>query len=353
MTNFEPVSKESVKTIILNMHNKTCSLDVIPTWLLKKVVNSLIPILHFIVKLSLSESHVPSCLKHPIIIPVLKKSNLNTNEYKSFRPYIHFVSKLIEKCVYLQIQSYLEYNHLFCQFQSAYHIGHSCESALTHIQNDLLSGDCYDCTEHQSNQYNSLLMLLDLSAAFDTLNHNQLLSVLKNTYGLNHKVLEWLHSYLDSHTFSVIAAGSQSQVYNLDVGVLQGLICGLLLFILFTKGLQDVITVYNMHFHFYADDTQVFLNFQPSRSEFMDQDCLVKLQNCLSDKNVWMQNHFFKLNINKTDVMEISLYPSLMPKVFNHCSLFLDDNIHLNFDTVKQVKNLGFIFDETLIGAID
>ena len=103
-----------------------------------------------------------------------------------------------------------------------------------------------------------------------------------------------------------------------------------------------------MHFHFYADDTQVFLNFQPSRSEFMDQDCLVKLQNCLSDINVWMHNPFLKLNINKTDVMKISLYPSLMPKVFTHCSLFLDGNIHLNFDTVKQVKNLGFIFDDTL-----
>ena len=216
------------------MHNKTCSLDVIPTWLLKKIVNSLIPILHFIVNLSLSESHVPSCLKHSIIIPVLKKSNLNTNEYKSFCPVsnLSFVSKLIEKCVYLQIQSYLEYNHLFCQFQSANNIGHSCERALTCIHNNLLSSDCYDCTEHQLNLHNSLLMVLALSAAFNTLNHNQLLFVLKNTYGLNHKVLEWLHSYLDSCTFSVIAAGSQSQVHNLDVGVSQGSILGSLLFIL-------------------------------------------------------------------------------------------------------------------------
>ena len=80
----------------------------------------------------------------------------------------------------------------------------------------------------------------------------------------------------------------------------------------------------------------------------MDQDCLVKLQNCLSDINVWMHHHFLKLNINKTDIMELSLYTSLMPKVFTHCSLFLDDNTHLNFDTVKQVKNLEFIFNDTL-----
>ena len=102
---------------------------------------------------------------------------------KSFCPVsnLSFVSKLIEKCVYLQIQSYLEYNHLFCQFQSAYQIGRSCKTALTYIHKDLLSGDCYDCKQHQFNLHNSLFMLLDLSAAFGTLNHNQLLFVLKNT----------------------------------------------------------------------------------------------------------------------------------------------------------------------------
>ena len=61
-----------------------------------------------------------------------------------------------------------------------------------------------------------------------------------------------------------------------------------------------------------------------------------------------MHHHFLKLNIDKTDVMEISLCPSLIPETFIHCSLFLNNNTHLNFDMVKQVKNLGFIFDDTL-----
>ena len=76
-----------------------------------------------------------------------------------------------------------------------------------------------------------------------------------------------------------------------------------------------------MHFHCYADDTQLLLSFQPNRSEFMDQDCLVKLQNCLSDINDWMHHHFLKLNINKTDV-EISLYLSLCQSVYSFFTVF-------------------------------
>ena len=117
MTNFVPVSKESVKAIILNMHN--------PNMVAKEGSKQPYTILHFIVNSSLGKSHVLCCLKHSIITPVLKKSDLNTNEYKSFCPVsnLNFASKLIEKCVFLQIQSYLKYNHLFCQFQSAYRIG--------------------------------------------------------------------------------------------------------------------------------------------------------------------------------------------------------------------------------------
>ena len=74
----------------------------------------------------------------------------------------------------------------------------------------------------------------------------------------------------------------------------------------------------------------------------------LQLQNCLSDVNNWMSNHFLKLNVDKTEVMEESIYPNLLPKVFHNFSLLFDQNARLNFSTVKHVKNLGFVFDDSL-----
>ena len=119
---FEHVPIEEIQSTVMSMHSKSCSLDIIPTWLLKKVLNSLLPILHFIVNSSLRESYVPPSLKQSIITPVLKKSNLNANTYKSFRPVsnLSFIPKLIEKCVHYQLVSYLNFHDLLGKFQSAY-----------------------------------------------------------------------------------------------------------------------------------------------------------------------------------------------------------------------------------------
>ena len=347
LDSFEHVPIEEIQSTVMSMHSKSCSLDVIPTWLLKKVLNSLLPILHFIVNSSLRESYVPPSLKQSIITPVLKKSNLNANTYKSFRPVsnLSFISKLIEKCVYYQLVSYLNFHDLFGKFQSAYRIGHSCETALTRIHNDLLCGCCTDLD--QTSLQTSLLVLLDLSAAFDTLNHHQLLFVLKNDYGLCDNVLKWFYSYLSSQTFSVVAAGSKSSVHDMCIGVPQGSILGPVLFILFTKGLEDVVHAHNLQFYSYADDSVLVFNVHPHH-QCSAQSQLLQLQNYLSDVNNWMSNHFLKLNVDKTEVMEVSIYPNLLPKVFHNFSLLFDQNACLNFSTVKHVKNHGFVFDDSL-----
>ena len=186
-----------------------------------------------------------------------------------------------------------------------------------------------------------------MSAAFDTLNLHQLLFVLKNDNGLCDNVLKWFYSYLSSRTFSVVAAGSKSSVHDLCIGVPQGTILGPLLFILFTKGLEDVAHAHNIQFYSYADDSQLLFNVHPHH-QCSAQSQLLQLQNCLSDVNNWMSNHFLKLNVNKTEVMEVSIYPNLLPKVFHNFSLLFDQNACLNFSTVKHVKNLGFVFDDSL-----
>ena len=103
----------------------------------------------------------------------------------------------------------------------------------------------------------------------------------------------------------------------------------------------------NIQFYSYADDSQLLFNVHPHHQCYA-QSQLLQLQNCLSDVNNWMSNHFLKLNVDRTEVMEVSIYPNLLPKVFHNFSLPFDQNASLNFSTVKHVKNLGFVFDDSL-----
>ena len=145
---------------------------------------------YHIVDTSLCTGMFPSSLKSAIIRPSLKKPTLDSDELKNYRPIsnLTYLSKIIEKVVHKQLTEYTDTNKLFSDFQSGYRKGHSCETAVTRIHNDiLLMVDKRD---------NVVLLLLDLSAAFDTINHKLLLKKLEDLYGINGYVLKWLESYL-------------------------------------------------------------------------------------------------------------------------------------------------------------
>ena len=116
--------------------------------------------------------------------------------------------------------------------------------------------------------------------------------------------------FISYYYFSVVAAGSKSSVHDLCIGVPQGSILGPLLFILFTKGLEGVVHAHNIQFYSYADDSLLLFNVHPHH-QCSAQSQLLQIQNCLSDVNNWMSNHFLKLNVDKTEVMEVSIYPNL------------------------------------------
>ena len=143
-------------------------------------------------------------------------------------------------------------------------------------------------------------------------------------------------------SFSVVAAGTQSLQHELTIGVPQGL---LLCYLYFSQSLEEVKNAHNMQFHPYADDTQLYLNFQPD-NKCENQANLNKLQCCLTNINAWMKHHFLKLNLDKTEVMEVSIYPNYFPKVFNSFSILVDKDTKLNFNVVTRVINLGFIIDD-------
>uniref|UniRef100_UPI003AF4B0DC RNA-directed DNA polymerase n=1 Tax=Thiolapillus sp. TaxID=2017437 RepID=UPI003AF4B0DC len=215
------------------------------------------------------------------------------NDLKNFRPVsnLSFMSKITEKVVLQQLLAYLTEQRLICPSQSAYRPHHSTETALLKITNDILlaldSGNV------------SLLTLLDLSAAFDTIDHCILLDRLQHMYGISGTALSWFSSYLTNRTQSVIVNDHISQVSSLSYGVPQGSVLGPILFILYTKPLSDLIQCHSIESQSFADDTQLQVSVPPSNI----QSAISSLETCLSDIQTWMLENKLKLNNDKTEAL--------------------------------------------------
>ena len=141
-------------------------------------------------------------------------------------------------------------------------------------------------------------MLLDLSAAFDTVDHHILLNRLRHLVGLSGTVLNWFYSYLTDHRFLVSMDTCSSGMHELKYGVPQGSILGPILFNLYMLPLGDVIRRHGINFHGYADDTQLYIAMSPDDTGPFDS-----LLNCILDLKSWMAEHFLQLNQDKTEVL--------------------------------------------------
>ncbi len=151
---------------------------------------------------SLSLRYVPKTFKLAVIKPLIKKPQLDPKDLVNYRPIsnLPFLSKILEKVVSSQLYSFLEKNGICEEFPSGFRPYHSTETALIRVTNDLLLSSDRGCI--------SLLVLLDLSAAFDTIDHNILLNRLENFVGINGSALAWFKSYLsDRHQFVAVNEG--------------------------------------------------------------------------------------------------------------------------------------------------
>ena len=328
-TDFNIINEEELLKVVHEMSGKSCQLDIIPMWLFKNCIQELKNIVLYIVNESLSTGQFPEDLKSALIIPGLKKSNLDPDELKSYRPIsnLTFLSKIIEKCVHKQLTLYIENNKLFASKQSGYRKFHSCETAVTKIHNDILI--------MMDKRTNVVLLLLDLSAAFDTVNHQLLLQRLSRKYGIRGSVISWLTSYLQNRSFSVKVKSSTSSSCILEIGVPQGSILGPILFILYTKDLEEIASKYGFTVHLYADDTQLYFAFDVNSNS----PNMTAVKNCFSEIKDWMSLNFLKLNEDKTQFIDIGYYQS------NLESLSLDKEV---LQPVLKAKNLGFYFDHRL-----
>ena len=186
--------RSSVHHVIKALSTKSCPLDPMPTRLLKDHLDGIVPPITAIVNESLLTGVFPTCLKQSLILPLLKKPDFDQKILKNYRPIanIPFLAKIVEKVVALQTYSYLETNKLMPPLQSAYRKKHSTETALLRVLNDILV-----TPDHRQDV---VLVMLDLSAAFDTLDHGILISRLRCHFGFSDTVVKWFSTCLSGRT---------------------------------------------------------------------------------------------------------------------------------------------------------
>ena len=290
---FLPVTESNLCSIINRAPSKQSELDPVPTWFLKKSLPYVAPFLTDLVNASLLTASVPACMKNAIVTPILKKDNLDVTVIGNYRPVsnLSYISKLIERVVCQQVTHFLESNSLLPDYQSAYRADHSTETALLRLYSDLV--------EAADDGKVSILALLDLSAAFDTVDHEILLNRLSCEFGLYGNVLQWLRSYLTDRQQSVRCSGKVSAPRTLLCGVPQGSVLGPLLFLMYTAGLQHIICNNGFSGYFYADDSQLRASDYPCNSSAMRN----KVEKCVESVEQWMGINRLKLNPAKTELM--------------------------------------------------
>ena len=185
LDSFTEVSENDIRKIIHSSPTKSCALDPIPTWLLKKCEDELIPLLTLKVNTSLSCAEFPKELRRAFVTPLIKKIILDAEILKNYRPVSNqsFLSKLIERTLCVQLVNHLDKNSLYEAFQSAYKHLHSTETALFRVQNDILQA--------ADNCGGAILMLIDHNAAFDTIDHEKLIRTLDAHCDIKGDPLKW------------------------------------------------------------------------------------------------------------------------------------------------------------------
>lgn len=333
-SHFNLTNDEELRKIINSKPIKASSNDHIPSFLLKTCLDKVIIMFTFLVNLSLITACMDG-LKDSIVTPLLKKTGLDPEDLANYRPVcdLKYLHKLIERTVLPQIYSHMSTNSLHIPNQSGYRPNHSCETLLLRIVNDILvSMDGFKCT---------VLILLDLSAAFDTVDHEVLLDILYYEIGLRGTVFQWFVSYLRGRKQCVKIHNTMSDFSESHHGVPQGSVLGPVLFNIYVRSFIKAVEQAGYSIHGYADDHQIKDTF---RIEFQFNTLRVSIPHCLQLVSGWMGKYFLKLNPTKSQVIVFSPRNSNSSVLIDH--IIMSDNSFIRLSDV--VTNLGIKLDSSL-----
>lgn len=348
-----PTTIQEVQTILSKMQPKLSSgLDSISTKLIKDTCEGILSPLVHIINMSLMTGIVPKKMKIAKIIPIFKSGE--NNLIKNYRPIslLPSFSKILERVVYNRLYKYLISRKIITSSQFGFQKSKSTELAILQLQNQIISA--------LSNNKQCIGIFLDLSKAFDTLNHSILLAKL-NHYGIRGLALSWFADYLSDRKQLTVVNDCASEVSTVTCGVPQGSTLGPLLFLVY---INDIINSCNQQkFILFADDTSILI----------ESDCQHELKQIanttLENTSKWLKTnklsvnvqktkfmHFFrptsneissiKLKMNETELAEVSTYNFLGVEI-DH-KLKWNDHINTRANKISRINSLLYRLKYTL-----
>ena len=333
---FRPATLEEIEGIVGKFGLKSSPEDPLPASLLVQLKDILIPVWLELVNLSLEQGSI-ECLKSAVVLPLLKglDSLLDTEIFKNYRPVsnLQLIGKIIESIIGTRLDEHMDINQLHCNNQYGYKKNHSTELLLLKIANDLL----LSCDR----KIPTLVMLLDLSAAFDTVDQDKMLAILENNFGITGTALNWFKSFLKGRTQKVCVNNTFSEDAYLDFGVPQGSILGPKLFNIYAQSFSSNLnSKVDVSVEGYADDHQVQKQFGVL---FQFQFLSSGIENIYNAAEEWMFEFFLMINCSKTLLMIVAP-PSVMEQILIKGSFI--NGCCIRF--VSEAKNLGVILDSFL-----
>ena len=326
-----PTTHQEILTLINSLPNKSSSgYDNISNNLLKSISNEILAPLELIFNKSIEEGIFPSNMKKADVVPLHKSKD--KHECSNYRPIslLLTLSKLLEKIIYKRVYGFLEATGQIFPSQYGFRTSHSCENAVCELLSTIIKGK-------EQGLY-TISLFLDLSKAFDSLEHEMLLKKLES-HGIRGKALEWFKSYLSNRQIRTkchIASSGQleySDYKPITYGTPQGSCLGPLLFLIFTNDLHK--QLYHCSSILFADDTTLYKSHRNLRY----------LQWCVQDDMNRVIEYFrinkLTLNLNKTV-----------------CVLFQKNKVKLNeiklnlgthtITNCPETKFLGMTIDQNL-----
>lgn len=279
----------------------------------------------------------PDIFKKSIIIPIYKSGE--KKEKTNYRPIAltSTISKIIEKCIKLRLYQFLEREKLLSPFQFGFREGHSAEDAIAEVT-DFIVGSFNE-------GYKPLAVFLDLSKAFDTVEHHTLLQKLEN-FGIRGIALELFKSYLSNRTQSVKIRDSISQSGVVECGVPQGTVLGPILFLIYVNSITQMAN--NGRIICFADDTALLVRDRTWRGAFD------KCEEAMAQIKHWLDSNLLTLNSDKTHFLTFSKTKRDLPdkEYFvlhnNNCKIKTTCKCNQKITRKDNIKYLGVFFDQCM-----